>query len=103
MAVPQQYAYGEWDASGHQGTDYGSYGNEQYQGTQQYPAGTYDQTYQADPYQGGQYDPYAYGGTSQGSYDQTAYDPSYQQGYDPTYDPAQPHPHDPERPDGSQQ
>ncbi|RPF33965.1 GT2 family glycosyltransferase [Streptomyces sp. TLI_185] len=103
VAVPQQHAYGEWDAAGHQGADYGSYGNEQYQGTQQYPAGTYDQTYQADPYQGGQYDPYAYGGSSQGSYDHTAYDPSYQQGYDPTYDPAQPPPHAPERPDGSQQ
>ncbi|MEV6944390.1 glycosyltransferase family 2 protein [Streptomyces sp. NPDC051172] len=103
VAVPHQQPYGDWDAAGYQGADYGSYGNEQYQGTQQYPAGTYDQTYQADPYQGGQYDPYAYGGSSQGSYDQTAYDPSYQQGYDPTYDPAQPQPHAPERPDGSQQ
>ncbi|MGW3122300.1 glycosyltransferase [Streptomyces sp. NPDC001107] len=103
VAVPHQQSYGEWDAAGYQGTDYGTYGNEQYQGTQQYPAGTYDQTYQADPYQGGQYDPYAYGGQNQGSYDQTAYDPSYQQGYDPTYDPSQPHPHAPERPDGSQQ
>ncbi|WP_078912688.1 glycosyltransferase family 2 protein [Streptomyces sp. NRRL S-646] len=103
VAVPHQQSYGDWDAAGYQGADYGSYGNEQYQGTQQYPAGTYDQTYQADPYQGGQYDPYAYGGSSQGAYDQTAYDPSYQQGYDPTYDPAQPHPHAPERPDGSQQ
>ncbi|MER6425281.1 glycosyltransferase family 2 protein [Streptomyces sp. NPDC001137] len=103
VAVPHQQSYGDWDATGYQGADYGNYGNEQYQGTQQYPAGTYDQTYQADPYQGGQYDPYAYGGPSQGAYDQTAYDPSYQQGYDPTYDPAQPHPHDPERPDGSQQ
>lgn len=103
VAVPHQQSYGEWDAAGYQGTDYGNYGNEQYQGTQQYPAGTYDQSYQADPYQGGQYDPYAYGGQNQGSYDQTAYDPSYQQGYDPTYDPSQPHPHAPERPDGSQQ
>ncbi|MGW1751391.1 glycosyltransferase family 2 protein [Streptomyces sp. NPDC002092] len=105
VAVPHQQSYGDWDAAGYQGADYGSYGNEQYQGTQQYPAGTYDQTYQADPYQGGQYDPYAYGGSSQGSYDQTAYDPSYQQGYDPTYDPEQPqpHPHAHERPDGSQQ
>ncbi|NUR00164.1 MAG: glycosyltransferase [Streptomyces sp.] len=103
VAVPHQQSYGDWGAAGYQGADYGSYGNEQYQGTQQYPAGTYDQTYQADPYQGGQYDPYAYGGSSQGSYDQTAYDPSYQQGYDPTYDPEQPHPHAPERPDGSQQ
>ncbi|MCD9875451.1 glycosyltransferase family 2 protein [Streptomyces guryensis] len=103
VAVPHQQSYGDWDAAGYQGAEYGSYGNEQYQGTQQYPAGTYDQTYQADPYQGGQYDPYAYGGSSQGTYDQTAYDPSYQQGYDPTYDPAQPPPPAPERPDGSQQ
>ncbi|WP_344402087.1 glycosyltransferase [Streptomyces longisporus] len=103
VAVPHQQSYGDWDAAGYQGADYGGYGNEQYQGTQQYPAGSYDQTYQADPYQGGQYDPYAYGGTSQGSYDQTAYDPSYQQGYDPAYDPAQPNPPAPERPDGSQQ
>ncbi|GDY65156.1 hypothetical protein SAV14893_045490 [Streptomyces avermitilis] len=75
-------------------------------GRPQYPAGTYEQPYQADPYQGGQYDPYAYGGTS------TAYDQNYTQGYDPTaYDPANP-PHPPhpphhgtdsERPDGSQQ
>ena len=108
VAVPQQQSYGEWDAASYQDAEYGSYGGEQYQGAQQYPAGTYDQTYQADPYQGGQYDPYAYGGSSQGSYDQTAYDQSYQQGYDPAYDPTQqqqpqPHPHDPERPDGSQQ
>jgi GT2 family glycosyltransferase len=107
-AVPQQQSYGDWDAAGHQGADYGGYGNEHYQGAQQYPAGAYDQTYQADPYQGGQYDPYGYGDSSQGTYDQTtydqsAYDPSYQQGYDPAYDPAQQHPHAPERPDGSQQ
>ncbi|MFF4260008.1 glycosyltransferase [Streptomyces sp. NPDC001663] len=103
VAVPQQQSYGDWDATGYQGAEYGGYGNEQYQGTQQYPAGAYDQTYQADPYQGGQYDPYAYGGSSQGTYDQTAYDASYQQGYDPAYDPAQHDPHAPERPDGSQQ
>ncbi|MCX5246438.1 glycosyltransferase family 2 protein [Streptomyces sp. NBC_00201] len=106
VAVPHQQPYGDYDAAAYQGAEYGSYGNEQYQGAQQYQAGTYDQTYQADPYQGGQYDPYAYGGAHQGTYDQTAYDPSYQQGYDPTYDPAQhqqPPPHAPERPDGSQQ
>ncbi|MCI3272665.1 glycosyltransferase [Streptomyces cylindrosporus] len=104
VAVPQQQAYGEWDQASYAGAQYDAYGN-QYQGAQQqYPAGAYDQTYQADPYQGGQYDPYAYGGTAQGTYDQGAYDPSYQQqGYDPAYDPAQQHPHAPERPDGSQQ
>ncbi|MEU6253430.1 glycosyltransferase [Streptomyces sp. NPDC047043] len=103
VAVPQQQSYGDWDATGYQSAEYGGYGNEQYQGTQQYPAGSYDQTYQADPYQGAQYDPYAYGGSSQGTYDQSAYDTSYQQGYDPAYDPAQHDPHAPERPDGSQQ
>jgi hypothetical protein len=105
-AVPQQQAYGEWDTSSYAGAEYGTYGGEQYQGGQQYPAGTYEQPYQADPYQGGQYDPYAYGGT-------TSYDQTYGQGYDATgqgYDPAQPQmpaqpPHgtDSERPDGSQQ
>ncbi|MFI1731934.1 glycosyltransferase [Streptomyces acidicola] len=99
-AVPQQQSYGTWDAQGYAGTDQGTYGHDPYQGAQQYPAGTYDQTYQADPYQadahqGGQYDPYAYGGTT-ASYDQT-----YPQGYDATYDPSQ-RP-DRERPDGSQQ
>ncbi|MEW2399772.1 glycosyltransferase [Streptomyces sp. NPDC046862] len=101
-AVPQQQSYGAWDNSqGYAGADYNTYGHDPYQGAQQYPAGTYDQTYQADPYQagahqGGQYDPYAYGGTT-ASYDQT-----YQQGYDATYDPSQERP-DSERPDGSQQ
>ncbi|MEU1201774.1 glycosyltransferase [Streptomyces sp. NPDC005813] len=105
-AVPQQHAYGEWDTPSYAGAEYGTYGGEQYEGGQQYAAGGYDQTYQADPYQGGQYDPYAYGGTA--SYDQT-----YAQGYDTAgqgYDPAQPpmppqppHGTDSERPDGSQQ
>ncbi|WP_078655655.1 glycosyltransferase family 2 protein [Streptomyces fulvoviolaceus] len=113
-AVPQQQSYGEWDSPSYANAEYGTYGGEQYQGTaqQQYPAGGYDQQYQADPYQAGQYDPYAYNGQSQqasydqyGRYEQQQYD----QGYDATYDPAQPqppqHPHDPdsERPDGSQQ
>ncbi|MER5752137.1 glycosyltransferase [Streptomyces sp. NPDC002088] len=109
VAVPQQQSYGDWDAASYQGAEYGTYGNEQqYQGAQQYPAGAYDQAYQADPYQadpyqGGQYDPYAYGGQAQpASYDQ-AYDPSYPQGYDATYDPAQPDGTGSERPDGSQQ
>ena len=105
VAVPQQQSYGDWDTPSYAGAEYGTYGGEQYQGQQQYPAGTYEQPYQADPYQGGQYDPYAYGGT-QASYDQT-----YTQGYDPAaYDPAQPpmppqppHGTDSERPDGSQQ
>ncbi|GHF77081.1 integral membrane regulatory protein [Streptomyces griseosporeus] len=118
-AVPQQQSYGEWDTPSPAGAaQYGGYGNEQYQGTGQYPAGgAYDQGYQADPYQAGQYDPYAYGGTGQptAGYDPAAYgqpydpspEPSYDQGYDATaaYDPAQPHPHGngSERPDGSQQ
>ncbi|NUT25770.1 MAG: glycosyltransferase family 2 protein, partial [Streptomyces sp.] len=109
-AIPQQSSYGEWDTPSYAGAEYGGYGGDQYQGGQQYPAGAaYDQTYQADPYQGGQYDPYAYGGQSQaGAYDQS-YDASYDQtqtyqpGYDPTYDPAQPPPHGSERSDGSQQ
>lgn len=78
------------------------------------PGGTYDQSYQADPYQGGQYDPYAYGGqpptpaydpTYEQGYDQNqGYDPNYDPAYDPTYDPAQQqNPHGNERPDGSQQ
>ncbi|MFF9285545.1 glycosyltransferase family 2 protein [Streptomyces griseosporeus] len=118
-AVPQQQSYGEWDTPSPAGAaQYGGYGNEQYQDTGQYPAGgAYDQAYQADPYQAGQYDPYAYGGTGQptAGYDPAAYgqpydpsyDPSYDQGYDATaaYDPAQPHPHGngSERPYGSQQ
>nr|WP_303710767.1 glycosyltransferase [Kutzneria buriramensis]WKX09675.1 glycosyltransferase [Kutzneria buriramensis] len=125
-AVPQQQSYGmgvppgedvrAWgrDTASHAGA---RYGDQQYQGTQQYPAGAYDQSYQADPYQGGQYDPYAYGGQSpSASYDpaygqqypQQGYDQGYDdQGYDPTYDPAQqPHPQgtgSEQRPDGSQQ
>ncbi|MFD5075985.1 glycosyltransferase [Streptomyces sp. NPDC058371] len=102
-AVPQQQAYGEWDTASYAGAEYGTYGGEQYQNNQQYPAGTYEQPYQADPYQGGQYDPYAYGGT-------TAYDQTYHQGYEMPYDPEQPpvppqppHGTDSERPDGSQQ
>ncbi|MFF3653678.1 glycosyltransferase [Streptomyces olivochromogenes] len=108
-SVPQQQAYDEWDASTYAGAEYGTYGGEQYQGQQQYPAGTYEQQpYQADPYQAGQYDPYAYGGTA-------PYDPmqTYQgydgtgQGYDAAYDPntppQPPHGTDSERPDGSQQ
>jgi GT2 family glycosyltransferase len=111
VAVPQQQSYAEWDAPSYAGTEYGGYGNEQYQGgQQQYPAGTYDQAY--DPYQAGQYDPYAYEGRPEAAaaYDQTyqqGYDPSsYDQGgYDPAYDPAAQHPHGTgsERPDGSQQ
>ncbi|MCW7943373.1 family 2 glycosyl transferase [Streptomyces hygroscopicus] len=99
-AVPQQPSYGEWDTAGYAGTEYGTYGAEQYPGAQQYPQGTYEQgtyeqhPYQADPYQGAQYDPYAYGNTA-------PYDPTYTQGYATPYDPA--HGTDSERPDGSQQ
>ncbi|MFE9807725.1 glycosyltransferase [Streptomyces sp. NPDC005548] len=118
-AVPHQQTYGEWDAPSYAGAEYGTYGAEQYDGTGEYASGGYQQPYQADPYQGGQYDPYAYGGT-------TPYDPAYgqgydangrpydahgqgygtgEQGYDPVYDPTQspPHGNDSERPDGSQQ
>jgi GT2 family glycosyltransferase len=109
--VPQGEDARTWgsDTPSYAGAEYGGYGGEQYQtGHQQYPAGdAYDQTYQADPYQGGQYDPYAYGGQVQaGAYDQAydpAYDQTYQQGYDATYDPAQPQQPGSERPDGSQQ
>lgn len=99
--VPQQPAYGQWDAANQvgAGAEYGQY-DQQYQGAQQYPAGTYDQQqhYQADPYQGGQYDPYAsYGGNT------ASYDPTYTQGYDATYDPSHGTGADSERPDGSQQ
>ncbi|MEU4088791.1 glycosyltransferase family 2 protein [Streptomyces aureus] len=117
--VPHQQAYGEWDSPSYANAEYDGYG-EQYegqQGQQGYPAGTYDQAYQPDPYQGGQYDPYAYGGTA--AYDQNygqgydangmpfdsrgqGYD-SGEQGYDPAYDPNRPHGTDSERPDGSQQ
>ncbi len=102
--VPQQQPYGDYDTPSYAGAgEYGGYG-EQYQNGQGYPASGYDQGYQADPYQSGQYDPYAYGGqTQQGTYDQSAYEQPYQQGYDTGYDPAQQHPHEVERPDGSQQ
>ncbi|MGW4753573.1 glycosyltransferase family 2 protein [Streptomyces chartreusis] len=108
-AVPRQTPYGEWDTPSYAGAEYGDYGGEQYQGGQggeQYPAGgTYDQGYQADPYQGGQYDPYAYGGQAQGAAYDPSYDQTYQQGYDATYDPAQQQQqqHGSERSDGSQQ
>lgn len=124
-AIPQQQSYGEWDAASYAGAEYGTYGGEQYQANEQYPAGTYDQSYQADPYQtgqGGQYDPYAYGGQpATPAYDPTydpgydpnqgpnqgqnqGYDPNYDPAYDPTYDPdQQQRPHGNERPDGSQQ
>ncbi|MFJ2017093.1 glycosyltransferase [Streptomyces nodosus] len=95
--VPQQPAYGEWDAAPeYAGGEYGTYGAEEYpDAQQQYAAVTYEQQqYQADPYQGAQYDPYAYGTTA-------PYDPTYQQGYATPYDPA--HGTDRERPDGSQQ
>ncbi|MEU8990164.1 glycosyltransferase [Streptomyces sp. NPDC048558] len=96
--IPQQQSYGEWDTPGYAGAEYGNYDG------QQYPAGgAYDQAYQADPYQGGQYDPYAYGGQSPTAAYDPSYDQTYQQGYDGTYDPAQQHPHGSERPDGSQQ
>ncbi|MET8137133.1 glycosyltransferase [Streptomyces sp. NPDC005251] len=117
-AVPHQQAYDEWDSGSYANAEYDTYGGQQYEGQQQYPAGTYEQPYQADPYQGGQYDPYAYGGTA--AYDQTygqgydangqASDPrgqgydSGEQGYDPAYDPTRPsHGTDSERPDGSHQ
>ncbi|MFD5009620.1 glycosyltransferase family 2 protein [Streptomyces chartreusis] len=110
-AVPQQTPYGEWDTPSYAGAEYGNYGGEQYQGGQggeQYPAGgAYDQGYQADPYQGGQYDPYAYGGQAQGAAYDPSYDQTYQQGYDATYDPQQQQQqqqqHGSERSDGSQQ
>ncbi|GGX14704.1 integral membrane regulatory protein [Streptomyces chartreusis] len=108
-AVPQQTPYGEWDTPSYAGAEYGNYGGEQYQGGQggeQYPAGgAYDQGYQADPYQGGQYDPYAYGGQAQGAAYDPSYDQTYQQGYDATYDQQQQQQqqHGSERSDGSQQ
>ncbi|WP_203698279.1 glycosyltransferase [Streptomyces rubrogriseus] len=127
VPVPQQQAYGEWDATGYTGAGYGSYdggyGGEQYQGAQQYDPGAYGQQpyqaadpYQADAYQGGhggeggqgaqygagQYDPYAYGDPAQaqeGGYD-PAYDQSYGQGgYDTPYDPSQPQ--QPQQPHGT--
>ncbi|WP_435207903.1 glycosyltransferase family 2 protein [Streptomyces sp. bgisy034] len=107
--IPQQTPYGEWDTASYAGAEYGNYGGEQYQGGQggeQYPAGgAYDQGYQADPYQGGQYDPYAYGGQAQGGSYDPSYDQTYQQGYDATYDPQQQQQqqHGSERSDGSQQ
>lgn len=105
VPVPQQQPYGQYDTPSYAAaTEYGGYG-EQYQNGQAYPAGGYDQAYQADPYQAGHYDPYAYGGQpQQGAYDQAAYDQTYQQGYDTGYDPEQQQPqHGVERPDGSQQ
>ncbi|MFH0519789.1 glycosyltransferase family 2 protein [Streptomyces sp. M41] len=111
-AIPQQQSYGAGvsDAPSYAGGEYSAYGSgERYDsGERQYPAGgAYDQTYQADPYQGGQYDPYAYGGqTAGGVYDASyegSYDQAYQQGYDAPYDPAQQHQHGSERSDGSQQ
>ncbi|EPH42981.1 hypothetical protein STRAU_3965 [Streptomyces aurantiacus JA 4570] len=115
---PQQApAYDEWQTSAPAGgADYGTYGGEQpYEGGRY---GSYEQPYQADPYQAGspqsgQYDPYAYGGSYGGE----------QQGYGQPYDPADaayqqdasyaqqppPMPRQPppgtgsERPDGSQQ
>ncbi|MFF4473280.1 glycosyltransferase [Streptomyces sp. NPDC001599] len=127
VPVPQQQAYGEWDATGYTGAGYGSYdggyGGEQYQGAQQYDPGAYGQQpyqaadpYQADAYQGGhggeggqgaqygagQYDPYAYGDPAQaqeGGYD-PAYDQAYGQGgYDTPYDPSQPQ--QPQQPHGT--
>ncbi|MEW2166404.1 glycosyltransferase [Streptomyces sp. NPDC007084] len=118
-AVPHQQTHDEWDTPSHAGAEYTTYGGEQYEGTGEYATGGYQQPYQADPYQGGQYDPYAYGGTA-------PYDPAYgqgydangmpydaqgqgygtgEQGYDQAYDPAPPSQHgtDSERPDGSQQ
>lgn len=120
VSIPQQQSYatgaapgedaGAWgrETPSYTGAEYGGYGGEQYQDGRQYPAGAaYDQTYQADPYQGGQYDPYAYGGQPDpGGYDPSydaSYDQTYQQGYDASYDPAQPHQHGSERSDGSQQ
>jgi hypothetical protein len=99
-AVPQQQSYDTWDQQGYPGTDYGNTYADPYQSAQQYPAGTYEQSYQADPYQtgthqDGQYDPYAYGGTA------APYDQTYPQGYEATYDPS--HSTDHERRDGSQQ
>jgi hypothetical protein len=117
VAVPHQQSYGEWDTPSYANAEYDNYGGEQYEGQSGYPAGTYEQPYQADPYQGGQYDPYAYGGTA--AYDQNygqGYDANGgpfdsrgqgyetgEQGYDPAYDPTQPHGTDSERPDGSHQ
>ncbi|MGW0011866.1 glycosyltransferase [Streptomyces tendae] len=107
VPVPQQPAYGEWDAAGSTGAGYGSYdggyGGEQYQGAQQYQdaqqydPGAYGQQpyqaadpYQPDAYQGGhggqdaqygagQYDPYAYGDPTQAQ--EGGYDPAFGQAY----------------------
>jgi GT2 family glycosyltransferase len=127
VPVPQQPAYGEWDATGYTGAEYGSYdggyGGEQYQGAQQYDPGAYGQQpyqaadpYRPDAYQGGhggqggqggqygagQYDPYAYGDPTQaqeGGYD-PAFDQAYGQGgYDTPYDPSQPQ--QPQQPHGT--
>ncbi|MGW1985278.1 glycosyltransferase family 2 protein [Streptomyces collinus] len=97
--VPQQQSYGDWDYAG---TEYGNYGDGQYQDAGHYQNAGYDQqAYRSDPYQSGrqdQYDPYAYG---TGAGEQAPYDPTaYPQGYDPAQ-----HPYGTgsERPDGSQQ
>ncbi|WP_339129714.1 glycosyltransferase [Streptomyces sp. f51] len=123
VSVPHQQSYGDWDDASYANAEYDGYGGDRYegqqaqQGQQGYPAGTYEQQYGSDPYQGGQYDPYAYGGTA--AYDQNygqgydangvPFDPRGQgydtgeQGYDPAYDPTRPHGTDHERPDGSHQ
>ncbi|MFF5025984.1 glycosyltransferase family 2 protein [Streptomyces collinus] len=97
--VPQQQSYGDWEYAG---TEYGNYGDGQYQDAGHYQNAGYDQqAYRSDPYQSGrqdQYDPYAYG---TGAGEQAPYDPTaYPQGYDPAQ-----HPYGTgsERPDGSQQ
>ncbi|WP_405657283.1 glycosyltransferase [Streptomyces sp. RK9] len=82
--TPEQASgYDGWQTPAPAGADHGAYGGEQaYQGGRY---GSYEQPYQADPYQagpgaapGGQYDPYAYGGSYGGD----------QPGYGQTYDPA---------------
>ncbi|MFL9658576.1 glycosyltransferase [Streptomyces sp. PB17] len=108
VPVPQQPAYGEWDAPAPTGAEYGSYdggyGGEQYQGGQQYPGaqeyqdaqqydpGAYGQQpyqaadpYQSDAYQGGHGGQGAQYGA--GQYDPYAYgDPAQaQEGYDPAF------------------
>ncbi|MGW4576504.1 glycosyltransferase family 2 protein [Streptomyces tendae] len=107
VPVPQQPAYGEWDAAGSTGAGYGSYdggyggeqyqGGQQYQDAQQYDPGAYGQQpyqaadpYQPDAYQGGhggqdaqygagQYDPYAYGDPTQAQ--EGGYGPAFGQAY----------------------
>lgn len=104
--IPQQQSYDTWDQQGYADPGQGAYADP-YQGAGQYPADTYQQAYQPDPYQqpdpygagnpqGGAYDPYGYGTAE-------PYDPArtYDQGYDAGYDPSRRT--DRERPDGSQQ